>query len=126
MAILSEESKIGSQNLEWVKYKLMNDASTDETTSDEVDVRNAKAVTLAVEANTGVSAGVVKLEGAVRSGYAGTWIEMGSLTINAASKLFTVTIDAGDANGLPLMYIRARIETAISGGNIDVYVIVQK
>ena len=46
-------------------------------------------------------------------------VEMGSLTINAASKLFTVTIDAGDANGLPLMYIRVRIETAISGGNIE-------
>ena len=126
MAILSQESKLETQNLEWSKYKLMDDASVDETTSDEVDVRNAKAVTLAVEAGAGVSGGVVKLEGAIRSGYAGTWVEMGSLTISAASKLYTVTVDSGDANGLPLAYIRARIETVISGGTIDVYAVVQK
>ena len=126
MAILSEESQVTSTSREWSKYKLFDDQSVDETTSDEVDVRGARSVTLAVEAGAGVSGGVVKLEGAVRSGYSGTWVEMGSLTVNAASKLFTITKDHGDDNGLPLRVVRARIETVISGGTIDAYILIQK
>ena len=124
MAILSTDSvtiKLGSYN----NYKVFNDESVDETKSDAIDSRAAKAVTLIVEAGAGVSSGVVKLEGAPTSDYAGTWVEMASLTINVASKIFSATVDVGDANGLPMPYVRARIETVIGGGTIDAYIITQ-
>lgn len=129
MAILSETSKVRPNSREEKVLKLLNDASTDETTSDAVDSRNVEEATLLVEAGAGVSSGVVKLEGAVSSDYSGTWVELGSLTINAANQAFATSIAtslaATDVAGLPIPYVRARIETVIGGGTIDVYLILQ-
>lgn len=123
MAILSEEQKLFSGHREWKMVKLMNDASTDETTSDAVEIQNATSVTLLVETSTGVSSGVVKLEvGAVSTG---PFYVAGTVTTNAASAAFCDTIAEGEA-GLPAKYARARIETVIGGGTVDVYLIIQK
>jgi len=123
MAILSEESQVISNYGCWYGYKLANDISVDETATDAVDVRNARSVTLFVESGAGVSNGVVKLETAMN--LTGPWFVAGTVTTNAASTGFADTIGGGDA-GLPARYARARIETVISGGTIDVYIAVQQ
>ena len=123
MAILSEETKVASGVREWNSFKLLNDSSVDETASSEVDIRNAGEVTLFVETSAGVSGGVVKLETAITSG--GPYFVAGSVTTSAASTGYADTIGGGDA-GLPAKYARARIETVISGGTIDAYILVQK
>jgi hypothetical protein len=125
MAILSTESKVQGNSV-WESHKVFNDQSVDETKSDAIDVTNAKGISLAVEAGAGVSGGVVKLEGAITSDYAGTWAELASLTVNAASKLFLASVDLGDSASIPMKYVRARIETVLSGGTIDTYILVQK
>lgn len=122
MAILSEESLV-REDKGWYMHKVLNDQSTDETTSDAVDIRNAKEVTLFVETGTGVNAGVVKLETAVNS--SGPWFVAGSVTTSAASTGYADSIGGGDA-GLPAKYARARIETAIGVGTVDVYICVQR
>jgi hypothetical protein len=126
MAIQSMTTKIlDISKKEITMYKLMDNASTDETLSDEIEVLDADAITAVIEASSGVSAGVVIIEGSNVSGYAGTWLPLVSLTINAASKLFEGSISL--ANGDPLVrYVRLRIETAISGGTIDAYLNVRK
>lgn len=126
MANQTTSTKNRVSNDEFTVVKVFNDDSTDETTSGAVDASNAKAVSILVEAGAGVSAGVVKLEGSVDPNYANTWVELASLTINAASKIFGATVDSGDTIGLPMPYIRARIETAISGGTIDAYIAIQR
>lgn len=127
MAILSETIKVSSGHKEVVLYKLMNDQSADETTSDAIDTLESDEVTLLIEAGAGVSGGVVTLEGAITSDYVGTWVSLGTITVNAASKLFALTLSptndiSGDV-GLPIPYIRARISTVITGGTIDLYLI---
>lgn len=126
MAILSEESIVGNNIREWQKYKLLNDVTDDETASDEVDITNAKSVTLFVESAAGVTGGVVKLDVSVTTG--GPYFVAGSVTTNSASAAFADTIAEGEA-GLPAKYARARIETVISGGaspSIEAYIIVQR
>lgn len=132
MAILSESSRIKSTDSVSI-YKLMNDASVDETTSTAVDTLLADSVTLVVEAAASTSGGVVTLEGAMTSDYTGTWVPLGTITTSAASKALALTIGEGttlsstDANqaGLPMPFIRARISTVISGGSVDVYLVVK-
>lgn len=127
MAILSESTKTHSGVNETTVYKLMNDASTDETKSDAIDVSTAQEVSVVVETGAGVSGGAVKLEGAITSDYSGTWAELGSITTSAASTAYSDVASAeGGTAGLPIPYVRARIETAISGGTIDVYIIVRR
>lgn len=131
MAILSQTSKVFDRtNGAYVQYKVFNDVNTDETKSDAIDVFDVKAVTLFVEAGAGVSSGVVKLEGAIDDSYSGTWVELGSITTDtasAASAVSTATaLSATDTAGLPIRYVRARVETAIGGGTIDAYIIVEK
>jgi hypothetical protein len=127
MAILSEQSQLETTvGKLYTQYKVFNDASAAQTTSDEIDARNASQIALLVEANTGVSGGVVTLEGAPYSSYAGTWLSLGTVTTNAASKLFGVSIGGGTTTGLPVRVVRARISTVISGGTIDAYIAIQK
>jgi hypothetical protein len=124
MAILSEEVFTKSlSNRETHLYKLFENVATDETKSDAIDVMGAESVTAVVEVAAGVTAGVVKLEGAVDEDYAGTWAELGSITTNAGSKAFKVTSTDN------VKCVRLRVETAISGGaapSIDAYLIVRK
>lgn len=112
-------------------YMLLDGQSADETTSDAIDTRLAKGVTLIVETNGTVSGGVVTLEGAASSAYAGTWISLGTITTGAGSTAYGLTVPDPDGStvtkGLPMPYIRARISTAISGGGtIDVYLMVER
>ena len=130
MAILSETSKVSAGYPETTLYKLMNDESVDETTSDAIDTFEAEEITLLIEAGAGVNGGVVTLEGAVTSDYAGTWVSLGTVTTNGASKLFALSLsptnDTSGDIGLPMPYIRARISTVITGGTIDLYIMRRK
>lgn len=126
MAILSEESKLESVvGRSFEMYKVFS-ATAAAASSDEIDARNAEQIALQVVAGSGVSSGVVKLEGSPTSAYAGTWLDLGSLTINGASKIFGVSLGIGATTGLPIKYVRARISTLIGGGTITAYVIIQK
>lgn len=126
MAILSEESKIRRDGKETITYKLMNDSSAAETTSDAISAINADSVSIVVESSAGVSGGVVTLEGALTSDYTGTWASLTTATANAATKTFVATNDMSDSAAVPLPYVRARISTVITGGTVDVYMIVRK
>jgi len=108
----------------------MDDESADEVTSDALDVLDVDSVTLLVETSAGVSGGVVTLEAARTSDYSGTWQSMGTITTSAASRTYLLSLSpsndvSGDA-ALPVPYIRARISTVLTGGTIDVYIIVRK
>lgn len=123
MAILSMSSSVkGLNSKETVIYKVFNDVITDETKSDAVRAQDNDSVMLVVEAGASVSGGVVKLEGAITSDYAGTWAELGSVTTSAASTAYKVAVADN-----PMPYVRARIETAIAGGgSVDAYIIVRQ
>lgn len=124
MAILSVTTKQVNKNVGSVDVlKLLNDASADETTSDAVDVLDAESISLLIEAGTGVNAGVVKLEGAVTSDYDGTWYEIASVTTSAGAKLYQAGAAVDEVN---FPYVRARIETVIGVGTIDVYLVVRR
>lgn len=125
MAILSETTRVRNST-EVTIYKLLNDSSTVNTSSTAVDVLDATAITLLVEAGASVSGGVVTLEGAATSDYSGTWASITTATTDAASKTFIATVDVGDTASIPMPYVRARISTVISGGTIDVYLIVRR
>ena len=129
MSLLTETSKTFSSNGEISIIKVLNDIATDETLSDPVFVGDAIGVTLLVDAQASVSGGVVELEAAPTADYAGTWRQLGTVTTNAASKIFSCSIGMGNDNsgaGLPQMYVRAHISTVISGGTVDVYIIKRK
>jgi len=128
--ITSSESQSGSLQREWEAHKVFDNASTDETTSPAIDIKNARSVSLFVETGVGVNAGVVQLEVAMTS--SGPWLKVDSVTTSAASTAYqVVTSDALDGNtnttvGLPAKYARARIETVIGVGTIDGYLVVQR
>lgn len=125
MAILSEETIVTS-SAEVTIYKLLNDTVTAQVSSTAVDVLDATSITMVVETAASTSGGVVTLEGAVTSDYSGTWASLGTVTTSAATTAYAVTYDTGDTAGLPMPYVRARISTVISGGSVDVYLIVRK
>ncbi len=127
MAILSESTKIRGGSTDITVYKLLNDSIDANTTSTAVDVLDATALTLLVEAGANVSSGVVTLEGALTSDYSGTWASLTTATTNAASKTFLANLDTGDTASVPVPYVRARISTVIGGGgSVDVYLIVRR
>jgi hypothetical protein len=122
MAILSVNSKVNSQHDRFDIIKLINDGTT-AASSTAVDVRDARGVQLIVETGAGVSNGVVQLEGAASSAYAGTWVSLASITTNAASTTFK---GAHGCSAAPIPYVRARISTGLTGGSCDVYLMVLK
>ena len=124
MAILSGVTSVYPGHKEWELLKLLNDQSSDETTSDDVSIENADSVTLFVETAASTSGGVVQLQTAVTAG--GPYFTAASITTSAASVGYAVTLAGGD-DGMPARYARARIETAIAGGgSIDAYLVIQK
>lgn len=123
VATLSGEAQVHSNGREWELSKVLNDASVDETTSDAVDIRNCSEVGLFVESSAGVNGGVVKLETAMNLD--GPWFVAGSVTVAGASSAYADSLGSGEA-GLPAKYARARIETVINGGTVDVYIATQK
>jgi hypothetical protein len=125
MAILSETTRV-RESTEVSIYKLLDDKADVNTASTAIDVLDATGITLLVEAGTGVSSGVVTLEGAASADYAGTWASITTVTTNAASKTFIATTDIGDTASIPVPYVRARISTVIGGGTIDIYLIVRR
>jgi hypothetical protein len=125
MDILSETTRVRNST-EVTIYKLLNDSADVNTSSTAVDVLDATAITLLVEAGASVSGGVVTLEGAATSDYSGTWASITTATTNAASKTFIATTDMGDTASIPVPYVRARVSTVVSGGTIDVYLIVRR
>jgi hypothetical protein len=125
MAITSMLSKVLNDGTEVTSYQVLDDISADESVSSEIEVLDAEAITLVVYTSAGVNAGVVLLEGAMTSAYAGTWLALGSITTAAASKAYEASISVG--NGDPIVrYVRARIETAIGVGSVDAYINVRK
>lgn len=123
MAIISGEVQTLSGNRLWESSKVLDDQSVDETASSAVNIQNASEVTLFVESGVGVSGGVVKLETAMSE--SGPWFVAGTVTTAAASTGYADTLGGGDA-GMPAKFARARIETVISGGTIDAYIVVQR
>lgn len=123
VATLSGEAQVHSNGRELELFKVLENASIDETASDAVDIRNCSAITLFVETSAGVSAGVVKLETAVN--LAGPWFVAGSVSPAAGETGYSDS-PGNAAAGLPAKYARARIETVISGGTINAYICTQK
>lgn len=121
---MGEDNQTLQGNKLFTSALVLNDQSADETTSNEVDARHARAISLFVEAGAGVSGGVVTLESAPYAGYTGTWKSLGTVTTNAASTIFSVNANETD-DGLPARVVRARISTIISGGTIDAYILTQ-
>lgn len=123
MAIISEAVK-NQATREATLYQLLNDAGTDETTSDALESLTVESATLIVVSSADAGTGTVVLEGSPISNYSGTWVNLGSISVNAASRVFSVT--AGKIDELPMPYLRARISDGMTGGTIDVYLAVRR
>lgn len=126
MATSETSSVKATNNKSTIIKKVLDDESTIEVASDEEDLRDADSVTLVVVSGAGVNAGVVTLEGAMEAGYTGTWLSLGALTINAASKIFGKTIDLSDDPNPVFPFVRARISTGIGVGTVDVYLVIRR
>lgn len=122
MAILSVDSKNFGSERRFEIVKVFNDGQA-AATGTTIDVRDIKGIALIVESGAGVSGGVVTLEAAASSAYAGTWVELDTATTNAASTAFIANYDNLAA---PVPYVRARISTGLTGGTCDVYVMLMK
>lgn len=128
MAILSEYTLTEPSGIKTSTiYKVLNDQSADETTSDVIDVFGAHAVGLMIRTNGTVTSGNVILEGSVENPDTGTWLNLRDITTNVSNAYLGETADVED-NAINLhacRYIRARIETVIGGGGtIDVWITV--
>lgn len=122
MSILSVNSHVYNADGQFDIIKVINDGAAT-ASGDAIDVREAKGISLVVEAGASVSGGVVTLEAAASSDYSGTWVSLGSVTTNAATTVFKAGYDN---QGGPVPYVRARISTQISNGTVDVYIMIQK
>ena len=128
MAITSETSKVLSASIkEGSIFQVIDSIATDETKSDAIDALMADGVSIIVVTSTGVSGGVVEIEGSATSDYAGTWQSLGSITTSAASTTYIKSVAlANNAAAMPVPYVRARISTVISGGTVDVFIVVKR
>jgi len=104
---------------EGIVRKLLEGESADETVSAVIDTRFADRAVLVVETGAGVSGGVVRLEGSP-DGASGTWVQLATITTNAANTVFAQMAVLNSIQAI-MPYMRARIETIISGGTIDAY-----
>ena len=86
--------------------------SANATTSSAIGVEGYDRVGWVVITSAGVSAGVVAIEWANSFDYAGTWANLDSITVAAASTVYGTSQD--HIGG----FVRARISTAITGGTI--------
>lgn len=128
MAITVNNASLRGNSQEYSIVTLLSAVATG--TSDAVDTRYAKSVNLVTEAGSGVSGGVITLEGAVSSSYAGTWVPLGTITTSAASSALSLAIgpsnDVTGNPGLPMPYMRARFTTNATGGTVTVYLVIEK
>lgn len=81
-----------------------------------VKFRRVRRLAVYARFSSGASAGVVTVETSSDRNYSGTWHSLGTLT--AASDTEKVLFVDG-----PLLWVRARISTAISGGTVSVYAV---
>ena len=118
------DSQVREDTLEWEEHLLL-DGKQDPQVSGEIDVRNTNGVTLYVLGTTPpVNGGTVLLEGSPISGYAGTWVSLGSCTPSGTA-LKAASVIHGD-NGFPCRFVRVRISTQIANGAIDAYIVTQR
>jgi len=79
--------------------------------------------TLIVLTSTGVSAGVVQLQGSLDNV---NWINMPGVVPNSAGSSVTTnaaaTVFAAYVTGVPFQYVRANITTVITGGTVTAWV----
>jgi hypothetical protein len=94
---------------------LLSAVATDETTSPAIEVNASSDLTLFIEWSAGTSAGNVVWEESWSPTYAGTWSQI-SATAWSAHTSTDVIHNIGRWRS-----VRARVETAISGGTVTVY-----
>lgn len=97
-------------------FTFLTAQSADETKSTVESILGWDRINFVVEFGTGVSAGEVVLESAWTNDYAGTWNVLSTITYSSGAPL--VVMEAVDVCG---KFVRARINTAISGGTVNVY-----
>tara|TARA_Y100000310_G_scaffold296953_1_gene329613 strand:+ start:1165 stop:1503 length:339 start_codon:yes stop_codon:yes gene_type:complete len=90
------------------------DAQSTDETAGAVGVSGLRHMTVLIEWSAGVSAGVVEVEEASTTTYAGTWSNITTVTTGAASSTDAVHIEGS------YKALRARISTAITGGTVTV------
>jgi hypothetical protein len=103
-----------------ISQKLLNAQSVDETSVATPAAFEQSGCTQAVhtiEWGTSVSAGVVEIEAAASSAYAGTWAPLGTITYASGSPKSETFVTYG-----PYKAFRHRISTAISGGTVTTYI----
>ena len=103
-----------------IRQKLLNAASTDETTV--ATPTNFKYLAPprsihTVEWGTGVSAGVVEIEAAARPDYTGTWVGLSTVTYDTGAPKAVTYLAEG-----PYGAFRHRISTAVAGGTVTSYI----
>ena len=96
---------------------MLSAIATDEATAvfspEDHDRTVANGFTHIVEWGTGVTAGVVEIEGALSAAYAGTWASIHTFTYAAGSPKAEFVVSAA-----LFPHIRHRISTAIANGTV--------
>src|SRR5436309_2775519 len=96
--------------------KIISGALSLGTTSDAFAVDAFPNLGVQVVSSAGVSAGVITVETSPVFDFAGTWFNVGTVTVSAASTVFNLDL-AAKAYG----FVRARITTVVVGGTIDCF-----
>ena len=94
---------------------LLSAVATDETTSQAVEINDSLDLSLFIEWSAGTSAGNIVFEEAYSPDYDGVWSQVGAQAWSVVS-----SVDVIHAIGR-WRSIRCRVETAISGGTVTVY-----
>lgn len=102
-----------------MRRKVLAGVSAGSTTHTPVDMSGYELVSMVVVTSAGVSGGEVVLELSPDPAFAGTWVSLLNISLgtpNAVNK-------TGTSNGVTSLYARARINSAIIGGTVDVWIV---
>jgi|TARA_Y100000296_G_C5009374_1_gene174298 hypothetical protein len=95
--------------------QLLSAVATDETTSPAIEINDSLDLSLFIEWSAGTSAGNIVFEEAYEPNYAGAWSQISATAWSAVSST-DVIHNIGRWRS-----VRARVETAVAGGTVTVY-----
>ena len=99
----------------YVRDFIFQDAGASTANGNELDLQaQSCSVDIHVIWSAGTSAGVIKIEEAQSTAYAGTWATLATVSWTAASKVDNVKMEG------TFKYIRCRISTTVVGGTVTV------
>lgn len=105
---------VGAQSGYYVSF-----SNATNTTGASIGTNDSKQIGYYVEFSSGVNAGEVVIETAVTGSYAGLWHELDRVAFGDMASVPSVYF--GTYPGAPMLFVRARITTPVTGGTVNAY-----